>query len=265
MFLKNAYILIVHTLNRGSLCITPNSLLERLDVSHCIIEDDVAIGIAGALHGNRMLKNLGIGSSSHMTIAGFRAFAALLQSPDCVLEILNLGHDQVNDEVVIMLTNALANNHTLKTLCLTTAQSNERYWSVTRTMTSAGWDALLNLVCNVSSIEDTYQSNHTLYISIGHHSLPGNIDSYFRLNKGNEPKDAARKKILKAHFTEKIDMQRFIDMDLGVLPHFLAWMGRDGTEISTSMYLFVGNMPLIYDFCGGLKPSDNVQKKQKVV
>ena len=52
-----------------------------LDVSHCIIEDDVAIGIAGALHGNRRLKNLGIGSSSHMTIAGFRAFAGPSPKP----------------------------------------------------------------------------------------------------------------------------------------------------------------------------------------
>ena len=59
----------------------PNSILERLDVSYCIIEDDVAIGIARALHGNRRLKNLGIGSSSHMTIAGFRAFAGPSPKP----------------------------------------------------------------------------------------------------------------------------------------------------------------------------------------
>ena len=196
-----------------------------------------------------------------MRIHAFRAFATLLQRPDCVLEDLNFdGSRNIDDEIVITLANGLTNNRTLKRMTLPMYDNSSK-------ITSIGWGALQRLVCNESSIEDTYQSNHTLE-TVKRHKLKTDLSplySYLDLNKNNEPKEAARKKIIKVHFSSKgIDMQQFVDMDAGVLPYTLAWMGRDSVEVFALMYDFVRNMPLFYDFGGGFIKSDGVQKKQKV-
>ena len=59
----------------------------------------------------------------------------------------------------------------------------------------------------------------------------------------------ARRKILKYHFsTEDNVIQPFVDMDLGVLPQVVAWIGREDTDHSL-LYRLVKDMPSLFD-CG---------------
>ena len=60
----------------------------------------------------------------------------------------------------------------------------------------------------------------------------------------------ARRKILKYHFSNEDNVvQPFVDMDLGVLPQVVAWIGREDTEHSL-LYRLVKDMPSLFDDCG---------------
>ena len=83
-----------------------------------------------------------------------------------------------------------------------------------------------------------------------------------QLNRENSKSQSARLKIIKTHFSgSKINLQFFVAMELQVLPHAIAWMGRDGIddndEITTetngrSLLLhFFQNTPLLLDINGG--------------
>jgi hypothetical protein len=77
----------------------------------------------------------------------------------------------------------------------------------------------------------TYCSNHTLEILSNNDFellLPEDLASLLRLNRENSKREAACLKITKVHFSgHDSNMQPFMDMDLSVRPHAIAWMARD--------------------------------------
>ena len=178
-----------------------------------------------------------------------------LLSPKFVLETLDLTDSNLNDDTVVALTSALANNHnnTLKRLDLdyiTDEDDNDL-------ITDRGWEAFSTLLCNKASIMDTYNSNHTLqYIS---ESLPGELDLLLVLNYNKDKMEVARQKILQTHFSTDNDttlnIQKFLDMDLRVMPTALAWIGRPepiywiGSSMTglSLMYTLVRKMPDLFD------------------
>ena len=98
-----------------------------------------------------------------------------------------------------------------------------------------GWKALSTLLCDVSSIDNTYSSKHTLSVSIDRHSWTNNsrLPNLSNINKNNNRSDAAREKIMKYHFTASESdgtlsngMRVVSEMDLVVLPRVIAWAGR---------------------------------------
>ena len=99
-------------------------------------------------------------------------------------------------------------------------------------ITSIGYAAFTRLLCNSSSIMSTYQSNHTLMKICERYSLNNNVPEDLRfllqLNEKNTKSQAARLKIIKTHFSgSEINMHPFMNMDLCVRPHAIAWMVRD--------------------------------------
>jgi len=78
-------------------------------------------------------------------------------------------------------------------------------------VTSDGYGAMTYMLCNTSSILNTFNSNHTLEKICGEYkerSLPNDLSSLLRLNRENSVSEAARLKIIKTHFSgSEINMQ----------------------------------------------------------
>ena len=98
-------------------------------------------------------------------------------------------------------------------------------------MTSDGNEAFTHLLCNTSSIIETFQSNHTLTTLSNIEEEDDDEEQGFgllRLNKENTANQAARIKIIQTHFSGSvINVQPFMDMELSIRPHAIAWIAKD--------------------------------------
>ena len=129
-----------------------------------------------------------------------------------------------------------------------------------------GWDYFSRLLCNSSSIDATYESNHTLQELGKLHGndqiyCTDNIDehvvSLLRLNCGDFSKrQIAVCKILKYH--PNMDFESFFDLDLKLLPHVITWFDNAATypdelrgsaraiqmKKMSAIYQFLPNVPI---------------------
>ena len=219
---------------------SPNCVLGMLYLSRTGLNDETVGFLANALVNNARLRELNLYGNPDVTATGWEAFFAVLQSPHSALEKLDLRINAINDETVVSLANSLVNNSKLKELLIECSNN-----------TASGWAAFPRVLCNASSIMDTYDSNHTLQrLSEGlERLLPEDVRSMLQLNRANTPSQAARLKIIRTHFTEGFVAQPFIDMELNVLPNAIAWMGRDdgAGEVNEHFYGFLRNMPSLFD------------------
>ena len=156
---------------------------------------------------------------------GWQALTELLQSPDCTLEILDASESKLNDDTVVAFASALVHNKTLESLDLDGCIDEDDNELITK----RGWEALSNLVCNETSIMNTYHSNHIL--NDVYDDFPDDLVSLLKLNKNEDKTEVARQKILQTHFSGSGDddtsrMQEFLDMELEMMPAAIAWMGR---------------------------------------
>ena len=156
----------------------------------------------------------------------------------CKLEKLHMWSSTVGDEVAIDIAHALVNNTCLKELDMTNNYI----------ITARGWNALSTLLCDESSIDNTYLSNHTLSVD-SQLASKHLINDLSNINKNNSVSDAARKKVLKYHFTTKqngtsLGMRVVSEMDWVVLPHVIAWAGRKhDDEGCTTLYQLLRCIP----------------------
>lgn len=226
--------------------------LVKMDVSFNNIDDDglqLLIRFASRMSS---LKHLYLGNNQ-VALTSWYAPPGLL-SPNFVLETLDLSSSNLNDDTVVALTSALANNNnnTLKRLDLdyiTDEDDNEL-------ITDRGWEAISTLLCNKTSIMDTYNSNHTLQY-LGEY-IPDDIESYLKLNRNKDKLEVARQKILQTHFSTKDDdskIQELLDMELEVIPTAIAWIGRSlpigwcGKSVSglSLLYNLMRRLPDLFD------------------
>ena len=89
--------------------------------------------------------------SNRIGNAGCHAIATLLEDPNSNIQTLDLDENQIGTEGATAIANSLANNTNLETLYL---RSNPFDPSVLGIFCRA--------LCNTSSVNDTYHSNHTL-------------------------------------------------------------------------------------------------------
>ena len=114
------------------------------------------------------------------------------------------------------------------------------------------------------SIDATFNSNHTLQRCGANVNGISEIKALLQLNRKYTNIEAARRKILNVHFSgSDINIQPFIDMNLKVLPHAVAWMARDEYGNSFNMlYRFVRDTTLFVGI-GGEKPVNKPQSKRQ--
>jgi len=234
-----------------------NVNLEKLDLSHCSIDDEGLQLLVPLVSNMDSLKYLGLSDNVLVSTAGWQTLVEFFQSPNFVLEQLDIGENNLNDNTLIPLTSALVNNKTLQRLYLEESfdEDTGEYFSM---ITERGWDAVSNLICNKSSIMDTYNSNHILH-DVYCEFRPDDLIPLLELNKNKDKFEVARQKILQTHFSddgETSKLEELLDMELEMLPTVIAWMGspthadwRGGTNVSSlsAMYNLMRRVPDLFD------------------
>ncbi len=125
-----------------------NSPIERLDCSACDIE---SIEEIDSENKPKNLEKLFL-NYNHINADGCRGLAKLLRGGDSTLTTLDLDENKIDDEGVAILVGALQSNTSLMGLQLAGNVD----------ISNQGLVMLLKLVNDISSIEATLRSNHTL-------------------------------------------------------------------------------------------------------
>jgi len=212
------------------------SILEELSLAGNEFGDEVVPHLVDALISIDTLKDLDL-YFNRCSRVGLQGISRLLMNPNSGLEEISIGQSEA-DDVVIDYSHALLNNTKLKQLLFCCGTE----------VTESGWDALANLLCNKSSIDGILDSNHTLEAVRGPRYPDDRVVSYLKLNEKVNKVEVARQKIIQYYFINGEDnMQEFVDMELGVLPHALGWMCRNDTGISP-LYQLIRSMPTLFDY-----------------
>ncbi len=166
---------------------------------------------------------------------GCHELAKLLQGGESTLETLVLSSNNIDDEGVEILVDALQNNKTLSTLDLNRNDD----------ISKRGKIMLLKLVNDISSIEATLQSNHTLkHVIVGKNNAGGrlalvDIDIVRQINLATQinayPENSAGEKVISSHLCSKnraelyriqgVDHSVYREIDPLLLPEVLSLIG----------------------------------------
>lgn len=214
-----------------------NTKLIEISVGSCNIDDISALKTCSipnlsslSLHGNKIGSN------------GCKALSYMLKRKVSSLSYLDLGDNSIGDEGAEILATSLKQNSKLGYLSLDNNNITER-----------GSRSFLKLVNDISSIESTYNSNHTLEVSIGTNNE--HINSALKINdirgRFETPRHAnSRAKVIQTQLNSQnrknlCDLQGvefspssiFADIDPILLPEILALIGeRHGnSELYTAL------------------------------
>ena len=201
-----------------------------------------------ALPNGNKLELLDLSRNEAITIKGWKAVSTLLETLDSKLETLNIASNNMGNDGALVFANALKYNSTLKTLLLSGSG-----------ITSEGWAPFSKLLCDISSVNKTYLSNHTLEtihgIPRGHDS---DINANLGVNRGNsgDKEFIAMAKILHVH--NHFNMQPFFEWEFKVLPLMIDWFEKADSfnynivEEKTkrmkleAVYEFIKEFPMLY-------------------
>jgi len=163
------------------------------------------------IRGLTQLRRVSLRGNS-FALATCEALAILIQTPDCNLTHISLSDNGIDDDGAKIIAASLKNN--CKLLCL---------WISGNAITQTGYGSFSRILCDRSSLDATFHSNHTLNDlgSILH--LPINPLLTF-LNRGLDKKQVAVQKILLCH--ANLDMEPLLEWDLKVLPLAVTWFDR---------------------------------------
>ena len=222
----------------------PSCILQELDIHSNSLRDEDVTYLANSLANNCLLKRLNLQSNGMVTDLGWGALCTVFRNPNSALESVNLGHNSISDNLLPSFAASLVSNANLEELYFEQRMSDNTA------------DAFSHLLCNESSIIDTYNSNHTLR-RIGSeinqdYLLSTHLSSLFHINRDHGKFEAARRKIIKVHFsgTESSNMQPFVDMELEVFPLIIAWMAKDGYGKSL-LFQFLCNNSFMFEVSQG--------------
>lgn len=192
--------------------------LEVLATGGNTIDDEVTTTLAASLTQNCSLKSLDLGHCSLITLSGWTEISTAFSNPGCTLESLSLRHSHIGEDVATILANSLGNNATLNILNI---EGN-------LLIIDAAWNKIAVLLCNGSSIESTYGSNHKLtsLLAINHHHiLPQYLTQYLKLNENNKHGNGSQK-FIRCHLSGRFSMGPFVEMNVELLVHLLASLGK---------------------------------------
>ena len=246
--------------------------IKTINLGDNSITDDQLLPIVEAIRGKRMLEKLLLYGNRIGNI-GCQAIATLLGDPNTKLQDLRLFDNNINNEGATAIADSLANNTKLKWLYL---DENPFEPSVVGIFGRA--------LCNISSVNTTYRSNHTLkYLLLSNNEQQwqhaDHLVTLLNLNEETNKSHVATKKILKYH--PNIDMGPLFEWDadgeqtLKALPHVINWFRRAEEAVSgddegdynieerklSAIFQFAKAMPLFFVPACQIKVNDNKRKR----
>ena len=191
--------------------------LKFLNVSQNLIGDaGIAALASGLTAANANLERLDL-SENRFSTAGIRSLSALLQSQSTTLKDLSLDSIQVDDEGISILADALTNNTKLQRLDFEIAASSNV-------------SPFSKLLCDTSSINNIYLSNHTLQSSCWYDGWAESdfCWKYLDLNRRRqnlELEDRGLIPMIKIliHYPDLAEMEPFYQWKLKFLPMIVDW------------------------------------------
>lgn len=260
----------------------PNSALLELHVDECNIDNDGALWIATSLRENTSLRTLSMWGNpmiGTMTSTQWHEYAQFLSYPHSALEELILSSCGVDNEGLTTIARVLTSNFSLQKLHveknhqLTSAgvislidllvdskRALREIWTndiEPEMITDEELGVIHRALCDKTTIDSTYSSNHTIchcsFFNIDVDEIPKGsvleeIHSLMVVNECEDKVEVARQKILKYHFSNGNmgGVHALACMHETVLPHSIAWLGRDEDGYS-SMFNFVRCFPTLFD------------------
>jgi len=192
--------------------------LQSLTLYENNIDDEGIAVLVNGLANCNPLATLNLAANELVTIRGWKKLCTLFDTSNS-LEDLSIYGNNIEDEGALVFANALSKNSTLESLDLD-------YCQITR----EGWIHFSKLLCDTSSVNGTYLSNHTLYY-LGDAEEEENdhsgIPFHLGLNKKENKRQVAMAKILQHHF--HFDMEPFFEWELKVLPIMIEWFTKAAT------------------------------------
>ena len=231
------------------------SPIKKLSLDGCSINDVSALGNSSlpllqslhleenniqsisALENYTQLQTLNL-SGNNIGIDGCRTLSHLLQNEDSSLHTLDLNNIKIDGEGAEIIANSLKHNTKLESLDL---DGNSK-------ITERGFKAFLKILTDVSSIENTYNSNHTLTeLFLSSDDVDDDVDDNIRWhidnmleNSGNNP---GRRKVIDYQLnttdrTELANLQGitctnnsvYAQIDPVALPDVLSLVGRQCSQ-----------------------------------
>ena len=202
--------------------------LVEVKMTSCRLDRDQLVHLVGPVSsGLRRLTALDLDGNDVGSTGGCDVVAGLLRDPACALRVLRLGRNGVDGVGASILAASLADNVNLEELHL---GGNPGIAS------AVGLGAFSRLLCDVSTVNATYLSNHTLSVlgvmppfapeflcleeslrlnGTTSSSTPGNSSG------GRRRSDAGKRKVLRYHPT--LDVGPLLEYDLKLLPHVVDW------------------------------------------
>ena len=206
-------------------------------------DDDDIICLGGALADNRSLKHLYLESdpvTREVTAEGWRGFSVCFATP-LALKTLDIENMEIDEEGAMAIVTALISANIL---------SMERLL-IGNESNSKVRESLSRVLCDNSSIDNTFLSCHTLHtIQYGYqHEPPDDCEHYLQLNMNKNKVEVARQKIVEQHFSGsnlESNVHVFARMPVSVLPTAIEWVGRDNLGYSL-MFCCVQSIPALLE------------------
>ncbi|KAL3770911.1 hypothetical protein ACHAWU_003220 [Discostella pseudostelligera] len=223
--------------------ISPEAKIQTLELRFHQLDDFGATLLGAALAINNTLKKLTLGGygDEYIQLAGWRRFSHCLRNPISALEELYIADCLYDSQCMREIVSALAHNQCLQVLDISWYARFDVEWE---------WKYLNGVLCDVTSIESTYSSNHALRRVRIANKCPCNDDGafhYLEMNASKNKAGVARQKILMHHFTGgESDIHTFSSMLETEMPHAISWIGRDYLGYSL-MFDFVCSNPALFD------------------
>jgi Ran GTPase-activating protein (RanGAP) involved in mRNA processing and transport len=189
--------------------------LKTLSLDNNAIDDGGLQALVSGMMNCCSLNRLNLSYNQSITADGLRSLSPLLQSKRHSLETLLLyGINYFGDDGAVSLAEGLRGNKSLKELLLSPSTAG---------ITAVGWSAFSKLLCDTSTINTTYLSNHTL-TTMGcydNRDTPEDIHWWLATNTYEQ---AAICKILRSH--PDLDMEPFFKLKMQFLPAVMSWFER---------------------------------------
>ena len=238
--------------------------LKSINLRCCGIRDEHLIPMVAEVKELHLLESLwlygnGIGRN------GCDLIATLLADPNSNINTLHLSDNQINTVGALSLFNSLVNNTKLK----------EMYLAGNPVMGKDIKDILSRILCNTTSINDIYSSNHTLEDLSINGDRGAELRSLLEMNINRNKSRVAIKKILQYH--PNIDMSPLFELDSGDernlkgLPYVVTWFKKAKaakrqksveTKKLSAIYQFAQAMPMLFVPSSHIKVDDKKRKRE---